>query len=925
MRAHIGNACALLVLAACAPFTFAQGQGNGNVAGGRADGPIASAGLPAAAQELLGAYPGLRVFQTGQVVRKFYAVPMTAGQTPDQAAADWIAQHAEAFGVPNVELQFAWSAVHGLGRFTTFAYTQTVNGIPVEGSRLRLLVLDGAEPRVVYAGATLALPPADVAAAASVPADAAVADVRNQAQYSHLPGWSQPETVVFFDQDAEALQPGRLAWKFVGEQPDLSRREKYTFFVDQQSGALLAARNEVLNVNISGLVQGNATPGLAPDSGLNPPVAAAMPEIRVSVTGGNNAFSDRSGNYTIVHSGSSAVTVTTNVSGGRWVDVNTLLGSELALSQSVTPPGPGNFLFNSAPSESTTAQVNAFIHTNSIHNYIRDRGTLAGVDIAMPANTNIADVCNAYFDGGSINFFRSGGGCVNSAYSTVVAHEYGHFIVQVLGLSQGAFGEGYGDSCAVMLYDTAIIGRDFFGPGQHVRNVDTANQQYPCADEIHTCGQVLAGVWFDTKQNFKTAYGNEPGLELARQLHVDWSIVTDGSAGTGQSAHPGTAIEVLTADDDNGNLDDGTPNYTLICPAFAAHSISCPPIVPVIFEFPEGLPTQLTPGETTDVPVNVLPAGGTPTPGTGTVSYRIGSSGSFTTVPMVQGAPNQYTATLPAVPCPQTLQFYFGAGSSIGPATSPSGAPGQTYRAISAETLTEVFVDHFETNLGWTTSGTASTGQWQRGVPVNCSRGDPPSDHDGSGQCYLTQNNPTNCDSDVDGGNVRLISPSFDLTGGAAARISYWRWFSNSFGNAPFTDTFVVEVRADNGAWVPVETVGPSGPEVSGGWFYHEFNVQDFVPLTSNVQIRFTTSDDAINPSVVEAAVDDVHVVVADCNPPPPCPGDFSGNGVIDLDDLVLLLANYGSAGPDGDMDGDGDVDIEDLAAFLSVYGTTCP
>jgi hypothetical protein len=43
------------------------------------------------------------------------------------------------------------------------------------------------------------------------------------------------------------------------------------------------------------------------------------------------------------------------------------------------------------------------------------------------------------------------------------------------------------------------------------------------------------------------------------------------------SAHPQTVIEVLTVDDDNGDLVDGTPHDQEICAAFAAHGIfECP-------------------------------------------------------------------------------------------------------------------------------------------------------------------------------------------------------------------------------------------------------------------------------------------------------------------------------------------------------------
>jgi len=59
------------------------------------------------------------------------------------------------------------------------------------------------------------------------------------------------------------------------------------------------------------------------------------------------------------------------------------------------------------------------------------------------------------------------------------------------------------------------------------------------------------------------------------------------------------------------------------------------------------------------------------------------------------------------------------------------------------------------------------------------------------------------------------------------------------------------------------------------------------------------------------------------------CLGDLDGDADVDLADLAILLAHYGTAGDvgyeQGDLDGDGDVDLADLASLLAVYGTTCP
>ncbi|MFG0293884.1 MAG: GC-type dockerin domain-anchored protein [Phycisphaerales bacterium JB050] len=54
------------------------------------------------------------------------------------------------------------------------------------------------------------------------------------------------------------------------------------------------------------------------------------------------------------------------------------------------------------------------------------------------------------------------------------------------------------------------------------------------------------------------------------------------------------------------------------------------------------------------------------------------------------------------------------------------------------------------------------------------------------------------------------------------------------------------------------------------------------------------------------------------------CPGDPNQDGVVDLSDLNLVLANFGQESLCGDTNGDGVVNLADLNAVLASFGTNC-
>src|SRR5204862_487754 len=75
--------------------------------------------------------------------------------------------------------------------------------------------------------------------------------------------------------------------------------------------------------------------------------------------------------------------------------------------------------------------------------------------------------CNAYWNGSTLNFFKSGGGCNNTGQIAGVSlHEFGHGIDQNDGTGtapDGATGESYGDTTALIALHDSCLGEGCLG------------------------------------------------------------------------------------------------------------------------------------------------------------------------------------------------------------------------------------------------------------------------------------------------------------------------------------------------------------------------------------------------------------------------------------------------------------------------------
>ena len=341
-------------------------------------------------------------------------------------------------------------------------------------------------------------------------------------------------------------------------------------------------------------------------------------------------------------------------------------------------------------------------------------------------------------------------------------------------------------------------------------------------------------------------------------------------------------------------------------------------------EFSTGPPSLIDPSGQPEFLVTVSEFDGVPAPNSGVLHVDRGNG--FESFPMSEVSPNLYEAIFPPTECASVVSFYISATATNGiEVCLPSDAPETFFTATSADQISTPFADNFQTNQGWSVTGDADEGTWERGVPSgDGDRGDPLADGDGSGQCYLTANGSGN--TDVDGGTTTLTSPTMDAVGNgdaAAAFISYYRWYSNDVGNSPASDIFVVDISNNNGqSWVNLETVGPSGFEVSGGWFQKSFLISDFVTPTDQMRIRFQASDLG-DGSVVEAGVDGVHIQLIECPEDEVLLGDVNMDGLVNLLDVqpFINLISTSEYQEEADLNGDGAVNLLDVQLFIEALG----
>uniref|UniRef100_UPI0027B9C2FC COG1470 family protein n=1 Tax=Dokdonella sp. TaxID=2291710 RepID=UPI0027B9C2FC len=569
--------------------------------------------------------------------------------TVETRLRDFIAANAELLGVKGVDLRLdpASSTVYGKGDSHWFVeFEQYQDGVRVDGANVFFRIAAG---NIIQFGsnriapvrigsfpvsardAAFALALADIGFAAGT----TVSEVLDAGELLLLPVAPAGDsgTADFAGSTGQGYAH-RLVWRFTFRVHD--DEATYRVLTDAHS-------NRVIDVqNINTYVNATVTGGIYPTTNTDPEIVVPLPFA--AVTNGSAKVTDALGIYD--YSGGAA----TSALDGKYFKMSDGCGS-ISLSNSTD----GNLAFGSSGgTDCTTPGVggpgnthssrSGFYHLTNINRkaitFLPGNTWLNG---KVTANMNVNDVCNAYWNGASLNFFKSGtyGStfCSNTGeIAAVFLHEWGHGMDTNSGGSAGDMGSGeaVGDTFAFLETKTSCIG-DNFTPGKICHNCTTctgvrdvrdfgltgskpiakpsnvtaaggikcddyvgqggiscpyttnSGQVYrgPMGYEGHCESIIASSANWDLSQMLISRWGNPQGWQEMDRIWYG-SLTPSKSAyrvASGGTCNPSATVDgcgadnwytvFLAADDDDGNLGNGTPNACRIWDAFNAHGIAC--------------------------------------------------------------------------------------------------------------------------------------------------------------------------------------------------------------------------------------------------------------------------------------------------------------------------------------------------------------
>jgi hypothetical protein len=649
-------------------------------------------------------------------------------------------------------------------------------------------------------------------------------------------------------------------------------------YVDGISGEVLYRVNDVkydYDITVKGTVK--------PDGFNSTPTLLPLANLKITVNS-FNFFTDDNGFYS-----NNTINVPQNTIitlAGKWSTVKDVPSNITAPTQNYNVTTLGDIYEFQTTGDIEQRHITAYYHVNKVHDFMKTKfPTFTDMDFSLPTNVDLTtSSCNAFYNGSSINFYEATSGCNSFAeIHDIVYHEYGHGIndkfydfVSGNSMENGAMNEGYADVWGMGITDNPILGANAFTTGGFIRRYDVAPKVYPTdiEGEVHADGEIIAGAWWDTRENIGD-------MAITSDIFAKSMFETpDGPDGTEGEVFHAALISALIADDDDADINNGTPHFLEIVTAFAEHGIYLLSDAEVdhtesVNMADENIDNDMTASVTITYQPFLKDV---------MMRYRVRPSTTWTDVVMTETSPLNYEADIPGQAAGAIVDYYFivrdtlqleNAFAPMGynPLLTPSknnipyqyGTQLHTNIAENFEgTLTDWTVGNWTGGLGSLSADNATAGKWIQAVPVPSTASGQPSqtgnDHtSGTGKCLVTGNasapNAAVGAADVDGGVTTVLTPLFDISQYDQPIVEYYRWYSNNRGSNPGTENWNVRIGTPtSAAWFSVENTSASDQS----WRRRIFKIADYLPVATQIQLMFRAEDKTSNGgSAIEAAVDD--------------------------------------------------------------------
>ncbi len=220
--------------------------------------------------------------------------------------------------------------------------------------------------------------------------------------------------------------------------------------------------------------------------------------------------------------------------------------------------------------------------------------------VLVPATVELNHgACNAYYTSGTINFFVGDGSLCNNSgrIADVIMHELGHGIHQYIlaaGTFAGDISEGSSDYVAATINDDYALAPEFYIGYPWLRELET-DKVYPgdYTGEVHNDGLIWGSFLWNLRERWSDAYGVDAGVEMTDLLFL--GALEQGPTLT-------DAYEaVILADDDDGDLSNGTPHACELLDLLDQHGLGPGPIGVMIYDH---TPLEEQPSSAASYPVD---------------------------------------------------------------------------------------------------------------------------------------------------------------------------------------------------------------------------------------------------------------------------------------------------------------------------------